>query len=148
MRYFHSIIALIFSLGITLNSVAQTKEPTRKDKIEQLKIAYITKELNLSTEEAQQFWPAYNEMNEAIISERKSRRKLSYALNSNLDNLSEKEIKLKSQKIMESETKEVELKKAHFEKIAAIIGYKKAVHLLKVEQDFKKELLQKIRDHR
>jgi len=33
----------------------------RQSKIEALKIAYITKELNLSAEEAQKFWPVFNE---------------------------------------------------------------------------------------
>jgi hypothetical protein len=32
----------------------------RKAEIEKIKIAYITKKLNLSVEEAQQFWPVYN----------------------------------------------------------------------------------------
>ena len=38
--------------------VAQTE--SRSEKIEALKIAFITKELNLSPEEAQRFWPVYN----------------------------------------------------------------------------------------
>ena len=38
--------------------VAQTE--SRLEKIEALKIAFITKELNLSPEEAQRFWPLYN----------------------------------------------------------------------------------------
>ena len=32
----------------------------KKDKVKALKVAYITEELNLTTEEAQRFWPIYN----------------------------------------------------------------------------------------
>ena len=34
--------------------------------IDALKVAYMTKELNLSTEEAQKFWPLYNNFSEEI----------------------------------------------------------------------------------
>ena len=32
----------------------------KKEKVKALKVAYITDELNLTTEEAQRFWPIYN----------------------------------------------------------------------------------------
>jgi hypothetical protein len=35
-------------------------------RVEALKIAYLTKKLNLSTEEAQRFWPIYNKYAEEI----------------------------------------------------------------------------------
>ncbi len=35
-----------------------------KDKIKSLKIAFITERLDLSTKEAQTFWPIYNEYEE------------------------------------------------------------------------------------
>lgn len=34
--------------------------PNGQNRLETIKIAYITKELDLSTEEAMHFWPAYN----------------------------------------------------------------------------------------
>ena len=48
----------IFLLLSNYLCVAQTE--SRSEKIEALKIAFITKELNLSPEEAQRFWPVYN----------------------------------------------------------------------------------------
>ncbi|MFT3825711.1 MAG: hypothetical protein QM731_17455 [Chitinophagaceae bacterium] len=46
----------IVLLGISTGVVAQDG-----NKLEALKIAYITKKLDLSTEEAQKFWPIYNQ---------------------------------------------------------------------------------------
>jgi hypothetical protein len=44
--------------------VGQDNEPTRSGaeakKIQAMEVAYITKELNLSPEEAQRFWPVFN----------------------------------------------------------------------------------------
>lgn len=35
--------------------------PNTENKLQSLEIAYLTKELNLSPEEAQKFWPVYNQ---------------------------------------------------------------------------------------
>ena len=54
-------LLIISFLGLGLGVFAQD-EPPKNDggRIEALKIAYITNKLNLSTEEAQKFWPIYN----------------------------------------------------------------------------------------
>lgn len=53
------LIAALF-LGVTAISVAQDDNPNDGGRIEAMKIAYLTKKLNLSTDEAQKFWPIYN----------------------------------------------------------------------------------------
>ena len=40
--------------------LAQEEKKPEAGRIEALKIAYLTRKLNLSTEEAQKFWPVYN----------------------------------------------------------------------------------------
>ena len=123
-----------------------TPQQTKKDKIEQLKIAYITKELDLSTEEAEKFWPAYNEMNDALKAEKKSRQTKSRELKNKLSTLSEKEIEEKTLAILDSEIVEAELKKEYTKKIANVIGYKKIIQLFLVEKQFKKELLNRLNE--
>src|SRR5882762_10293643 len=44
---------------LTLPALAQRERP-REGLIETMKIAFITKRLNLTPEEAQRFWPIYN----------------------------------------------------------------------------------------
>lgn len=55
-------------LGLTLTALSQEEYGQKRDgsKIEALKIAYLTKKLNLSTEEAQKFWPVYNKYTEEM----------------------------------------------------------------------------------
>ncbi|WP_207511848.1 hypothetical protein [Longitalea luteola] len=64
MKKFLLIIGIV--IGASFSSFAQDeKERGNGSRIEALKIAYLTKKLNLSTDEAQRFWPIYNEyMNE------------------------------------------------------------------------------------
>ncbi|MBS1917726.1 MAG: hypothetical protein JST87_15755 [Bacteroidetes bacterium] len=56
------LIGMICGLGITVSAQENAVPPQKGDGhiLEALKIAYITKKLDLSTEEAQRFWPIYN----------------------------------------------------------------------------------------
>ena len=67
---------LLMGLGFSLHGFSQD-EPGKKEggqKLEALKIAYLTKKLDLTTEEAQRFWPVYNKYTEEIHAVRKEQR--------------------------------------------------------------------------
>jgi hypothetical protein len=69
------LLLVVFILGITMNGFTQEadqKEPGKR--LEALKIAYLTKKLDLSTEEAQRFWPIYNKYTEDIRSIRQEQK--------------------------------------------------------------------------
>jgi hypothetical protein len=55
-------IILLFSFYLLFSLTLQAQEEKRPEagRIEALKIAYLTRKLNLSTDEAQKFWPVYN----------------------------------------------------------------------------------------
>lgn len=67
---------LLFTV-ISLGSFSQDgRDKPDGSRLEALKIAYLTKKLSLSTEDAQRFWPVYNdyskEIREARISQRQN----------------------------------------------------------------------------
>lgn len=49
-------IKIVLFLFVTTFTFGQTPQE-KKDKIKALKVAYITEKLDLTTEEAQKFWP-------------------------------------------------------------------------------------------
>lgn len=56
---------MLFFIVVLMGSLVSAQEPQRKmmgqrQNIEVLKVAYFTKHLSLSTEEAEKFWPLYN----------------------------------------------------------------------------------------
>ena len=56
---------MLFFIGVLMGFFVTAQEPQRKmmgqrQNIEVLKVAYFTKHLSLSTEEAEKFWPLYN----------------------------------------------------------------------------------------
>lgn len=137
---------LMFFTCILFSQENDNLDSTRHDKIEQLKIAYITTELNLTSSEAEKFWPIYNEMNIKLKANRKERKKINSELNDKIDILKEEEIKKKINLIFENESTEISIKKEYNSKISAIIGLKKSLKLLGLEQEFKRELLKKLKD--
>lgn len=64
MKKYLLIIAIF--LGFTVAGMSQDEDRKDGGRIEALKIAYLTRKLNLSTEEAQKFWPVYNKYADEI----------------------------------------------------------------------------------
>ncbi|TAE17254.1 MAG: hypothetical protein EAZ47_04445 [Bacteroidetes bacterium] len=69
MKHFLSSVFL-FVISIYICN-AQSGNTDRQNKIEALKIAFISKELNLTPDEAQRFWPVYNSYSTELKQHRK-----------------------------------------------------------------------------
>ena len=60
LRFKHLLVLTIGLLFSILSATAQPRDSKRFAAIESEKIAYVTKELNLTPAEAQRFFPIYN----------------------------------------------------------------------------------------
>lgn len=146
------VTTMLFLL-VTLTAMAQPQgEPgKRKEKVEQLRIAYITEKLPLTSAEAEKFWPVYNEFTDKLRETKKGNMQLRKDLHENLEKLSEGEIKEKIEMITVGQQKELDLQTEYGPKIASVVGYKKAVKLVSLEKEFRQELrkeLQKRKEER
>lgn len=131
-------------LGSTVFAQPEGGNRPKKEKVEELKIAFITSELDLSSEEAQKFWPVYNELSDKLQAENHKQRQIRRDLVSNASTYSDADYKTKSEAMLESGVREAQLRKEYHAKIAGVIGYKKATKLLSLEERFKKELLNRL----
>lgn len=143
----HLLILTIFfsTLGF---SQEESSRKENKEKIEQLKIAYITKKLNLNSTEAEKFWPVYNEMQSELSSNKKERRTAMKELKNIDSTATDSEVKIMFEKIQDTDQNELDLKKKYLTKIAGIIGYRRVHDLLEAEHDFKRELLRELRERK
>lgn len=57
MKQIYLILAILFSIS----TVSLAQQQRDGERLEALKIAYLTKKLNLTSDEAQRFWPVYNQ---------------------------------------------------------------------------------------
>lgn len=66
------LLLTLFLLNINYFCFSQVQN--RKNNIEAIQIAYLTRELSLSSDEAQKFWPIYNEYRDELLAVRKEVR--------------------------------------------------------------------------
>ena len=115
------------------------------EKIKSLKIAYITEHINLSTKEAQAFWPIYNEYEEKREALRKKSHKEIRSKLKNATELSEKESILILEKHLTLKAKEGELDKTFIREINKVISSKKTLLLIYTREEFKRKLINEYR---
>jgi hypothetical protein len=123
---------------------ALSQNNDKKEKIESFKVAFITQKLNLTTKEAQLFWPVYNEYLDKIEALKNARKKELRSANINIDTYSDKDLELMLDNEFLSKEKEVEVGKEYFNKFKSVIPVKKVILLYKAEDEFKRELLRQI----
>ena len=100
----------------------------------------------LTTEEAEKFWPVYNELETKVKELRKASRKIQKEVEEGYEALSNEDAKKKMTTLFENDEKEVALKKEYAEKISKIIGDKRSLKLLSLEHEFKRELLDRLKE--
>lgn len=138
----------ILSLFMLFTAISFGQHKKDWEKIKSLKVAYITEKLSLDSKEAQEFWPIYNEYEEKRHElMRKEHTQIKDKLE-NSDDLSEKEAKkLLTLKIAIEEDEE-ELDKAFLMEVSKVTSAKKALLLLKAEEDFKRDLIKQYRHNK
>lgn len=141
-----NILFLVTLFAINAIALAQPKDGSKQDKQEYIrtqKIAFISTELALTTEEAEKFWPIYNEYEAKIEEIRKERRGYSKELKT-INDLSDDKAYELTEKILDCDTKEAALRKEYLAKFAEVLGKKKAAKVFYAEEKFKRELLKEI----
>lgn len=145
---------LILSVLVLLNSVqvvmAQDEdlEPSKRERLEALKVAYLTEKLSLTPEEAQQFWPLYNELENKMRDIRKQLRGNRSEAKQNFDQLSDADVAKAIDRELALEQQELDLKKQYNERFKKILPIKKVAKLYAAEHGFRKELLKGARENR
>ncbi|MDT7830253.1 hypothetical protein RQM65_16410 [Pricia sp. S334] len=141
----NNIIKIIILCALMVSSVISAQHKPDEEKIKSLKVAFLTEHLDLSSNEAQKFWPIYNEYDEKRDAMREKKYKQVYRKIKDAENLSEKEASELIEQYLDFEEREEELDKNFTEKISKVISAKKTLLLLRSEHEFKKQLLKRYR---
>ena len=137
---------------VSLNVIAQDGPIIRKKKeqIKALKVAFITNELALTSDEAIKFWPLFNafEEKQQEIKKQKLKGYLKRVDDGSFDNLSEKEATTMLAQMESTEDELYQLKKKFISNLKGIISPIKILKLKKAEENFNRKLLQQYRDRK
>jgi hypothetical protein len=121
-------------------------EPPRKEKVEAMRIAFITQKLDLTPDEAQKFWPVYNEFQKKRDELHKSRRQDIKGAKENIDSLSDKQVEALVDGEMAFRQKNLDLEKEYHSKFKSVLPIRKVAKLYRAEDMFTHRLLEQISD--
>lgn len=141
------IFLLFFLSGI---SVFSQGFKGKKEKVKALKIAYITSEINLTTEEAQKFWPIYNTFDDKQFELRheKLRPILDKFDLENNEKLTEKEAATLLMQMEAIEESMFQLRKKFIKDLQGVLSSSKIIKLKIAEEEFNRHLLKQIKEKR
>jgi len=115
------LISFVFICGLAKAQQEQPNDPQQT--IEALKVAFISKEINLTPEEAQKFWPVYNQYSKEIVE----------AIKNNPDEALKKEEAV------------LNIRKKYNDQFIKIIGAQRTNHLFIAEKSFHQVLIKALR---
>ena len=145
--YIFTICLLLFS-QTAVKAQSSEKNKDRWQKYQTEKIAFLTANLELSPEEAQKFWPVYNQMDKERWASQKMRREMEHELRETAESLSDKQALELTKKYAGSMQKEADVYVNFNEKFLDILSPQKVLKLYKAENDFRMHMMKKYRDHR
>ncbi len=130
----------ILFLFLFLGLITQAQNQKNKH-IKALKTAFITDKLDLSTREAEKFWPLYN----GYSKEKFKLKRLVFNKNIDLENLTENESQEKLQNLFKLEAKLYQNKIKFYSDLKEILSAKKILLLIRAEKEFNKKLLKQLK---
>ena len=143
-----SNLLLTIALALSIVAQAQPSQKPAQQRVESMKIGFLTRNLELSPEEAQAFWPVYNKYSDELETLRKSRRQNIADARKEMDELSDKEV----EKLVENELafrqNELDIMKKYHPQFKQVLPIRKVAKLYRSEEDFKRKLLDMLQEKR
>jgi Spy/CpxP family protein refolding chaperone len=117
-----------------------------RERIEAQKISYITQQLQLSPQEAQLFWPLYNEMQDKRHALNKERKQLMKKIRAEESSLSEAQISKLSDQVVDLLVKNAELQRDYHHQFKKVLPPLKVLKLYQSERQFQGMLLHRLKE--
>ncbi len=112
----------------------------RSEQIESIKVAFITSKLDLTSDEAQKFWPIYNNYQKEFLEILKKKREARYKKDVDPNETISADLTY--------ESKMLELKKKYRKLYAKAIPPQKILALYKAESEFREHLYKQLKNRR
>lgn len=121
-KYLLIILAIFGSFSLTM-----AQNGNGREKIQALKVAFITQKLHLTPEEAEKFWPVYNQYDGEIMQLRANNR---------------------DGDVLDNEQKLLDIRKKYKSTFERILGPQRLNDLYNAERDFRNLLIQRLKERR
>lgn len=124
------------------------KTDEKREKIKAYKVSFLTTELELTSNEAEKFWPIYNAFDDKQYELRHEKMKtyLRKLNDDNVNSISEKEACTLLSQIESTDKELFILKEKYMANIKKVLSAKKILKLKKSEDDFNRKLLKQYKE--
>lgn len=119
-----------------------------REKIEAMKVGFLTNRLDLTANEAKEFWPVYNQYQDELEKLRKSRRDNLMNARQNFDEMSDADVDQLISGEFSFRQNELDIMKKYNPMFRKILPAKKVAKLYVAEEDFKRKLLEQLQERR
>lgn len=153
MKSLISLLTITIFLFTSTANYAQNEKGKRDrkelwEKYRSEKIAFLTTNLDLSPEEAQKFWPVYNQKDKEESEAQMERRALEHKVRDAESNLSDEDIIALTRKFVATRSKEGKIAEKYNEEFLKILPPQKVLKLYQTENDFRMHMFRKYREQR
>jgi len=140
-------IFLFISLGTFAQPVEDEIPENRREEIEAMKVAFLTRRMELTPEESQVFWPVYNQYQGELDAHRREGRKIKTQARRVEDPTIEELDDLSSRRFAH-ERKRIDIEEKYYEEFKKVLPPRKIAVYYVTEQAFKRELLRRLQERR
>lgn len=143
MKKIIALLPICLLLALPLLPGQIPEDGPMRERLEAMKVAFITEKLALSPEQSQAFWPVYNEYQEkreTLRSEARPKRTLAQ--------MNDSDIKAMLDKQLETEVKLLDLRRTYFDRLQEVITVRQVALLQQAERDFNKQIVERLLEMR
>jgi len=140
---------IIFLLIILIYPVSRSSaQNTNLEKLNNYKIGFFTKRLNLTSEEAEKFWPVYNEYQVQRNQIQLEKMKLNRTFNQSEGTLSDSQLGEIGDKYVDCIVQESALAVTFHKKLKTVLPPDKVIMYYQAENQYKVQLLNELQNQR
>ena len=141
-----TILLLLMSVFAFAQRPMEGGREFNREEAKTLKVGIYTRVLELTTKEAEVFWPVYNEQGSKMEIIREEQNVIRRELEKNFSEYSDKEIEERVDKMVELRMKEAEVQAEYYQKFKKVLPIKKVALMHRAEMMYKRALLEKMRE--
>ena len=138
---------VFFAANMAVNAQDRESHEARMEKFRTEKVTFLSTRLDLTSAEAEKFWPIYNQMEKERWEAQKARRDLENKVSAAEESLSDNEVIKLTRDFAGSMQKEGALIASYNEKLLKVLPPKKVLKLYKTENEFRMHMIKKYRDN-
>ncbi len=126
-----------------------SRKSERLEDIKAAKIGFITRQLDLTQQEAEKFWVVYNRFeNEKETIRRERRKAMAIARIEDFDKLSDRELEKIVDNQITFKEQELAIEKKYNAEFKKVLPIKKVARLYKAEKEFQEQVIKSMREKR